>query len=597
MTDLYDPAPISFATKVADLRYKLRAVRTHRMFSTLEALLVKFSPSERLALYVLTSILALSAVGLVAIANRAVSVEMPAPGGKLVEGEVGTARFINPILMISQSDQDIAALVYSGLVRVGADNTIIPDLASSYTISPDGTTYTFNIRKDATFHDGTPLTAVDVLFTVALAQKAELNSPQRANWEGVRVSSPDQNTVIFTLSQAYAPFIENASMGILPKHLWQDVAVEDFPFSTLNTHPVGSGPYKIASVANDSNGAVVEYELVPFAGFTLGEPYISSIKFVFFHDKQAMIEAFDAHKINSLAGPDPATVNKIKRTDTRQVVAPLPRVYGIFFNQSHNPVLTDVSVREALNTAVDKEAIINDTLNGYGSVLDGPIPPIANDGNSRSISMNTATTSELLVERARAILDRGGWSFNVSTGVWTKNKQTLSLTLSTSDAPELVETANAVARNWRAVGVLVRVAVYPITELNRSIIRPRDYDAILFGEVVGRELDLYAFWESKERNDPGLNLALYANSQADAILTKARATHDQNDRATLYEQFARIIDKDQPAVFLYAPEFIYVVPKQMNGIALASLTSPSERFLNVYEWHTNTKYVWRIFVD
>ena len=141
------------------------------------------------------------------------------------------------------------------------------------------------------------------------------------------------------------------------------------------------------------------------------------------------------------------------------------------------------------------------------------------------------------------------------------------------------------------------VRVYPLSELNTNVIRPRAYEAILFGEVVGRTADLFAFWHSSQRNDPGLNLALYANSKVDALLSSARATTDEKNREKLYGQFAAAIEKDRPAVFLYAPEFIYVVPQRLRGIELGSLSSAAERFLNVYRWYTDTERVWSIFTD
>ena len=114
--------------------------RSLRRLSVLEQLLARFTPSERLLLYFLSSLLAASTLLMVIYVDRKVSVDIPARGGELTEGEVGPARFINPILTLSQPDQDLTALVYSGLMRSLPDGSIVPDLAESYTISPDGTT-------------------------------------------------------------------------------------------------------------------------------------------------------------------------------------------------------------------------------------------------------------------------------------------------------------------------------------------------------------------------------------------------------------------------------------------------------------------------
>ena len=307
--------------------------------------------------------------------DRAASVDIPARGGSLTEGEVGPARFINPILTVSQPDQDLTELVYSGLTRQLPDGSYVPDLASKYTVSTDGTIYTFTIRSNAKFQDGTPVTAEDVLFTIAATQDPNLKSPQAANWIGVTVSSPDAHTVVFTLPHAYAPFIDNTTLGILPKHLWQNVSDEEYPFNPLNTRPIGSGPYKVSSVSTDSTGSATRYDLVPFGGYTLGAPYLSKITFIFYPDDQSMEKAFNSGEIDAMAGVSPSDLSSLTRTDTSIVKTPLPRVFGVFFNQGHNVVLADASVRAALNAAVDKQAIVTTVLGGYGVTLDGPIPP------------------------------------------------------------------------------------------------------------------------------------------------------------------------------------------------------------------------------
>ncbi|MDO8575881.1 MAG: ABC transporter substrate-binding protein [bacterium] len=578
---------------------------------SLEDLLRVLKPSERLVLYGLSILLAVSALALLAGLNSSVSVTVPAPGGELNEGEIGSARFINPILTISQADEDISKLVYSGLMRSLPDG-IVPDLAESYEISEDGTTYTFTLRANATFHDGTPLTAEDVLFTVAAAQNPDIKSPRRADWDGVQVSSPDARTVVFKLAHAYAPFIENTTLGILPKHVWENVPAEEFPFSPANTHPVGSGPFRIEKVSTDATGSATRYELVPFKNFTLGKPYLQLITFIFYPNQDAMLKAFDAGKIDAIAGVTPADIASLKRANFDFVHVPLPRVFGVFFNQSHATVLADASVRAALEAAVDKQSIVDSVLSGYGATLDGPIPPgvigitqPATPGTYEARAGEGAATTATTT-KVGAILTRGGWTFlpaatstaqagDKANGVWMKKKTELSFTIATADEPELVATVDALAEAWRMAGITVTVQVYSLSELNTSVIRPRQYDAILFGEVVGRTADLFAFWHSSQRNDPGLNLSLYTNSRVDSLLTQARATNDVQDREKLYTQFAAIIAKDDPAIFLYAPEFLYIVPQGMQGIVLGALTSASERFLNVYQWYTDTEEVWSIF--
>ncbi|RJQ34302.1 peptide ABC transporter substrate-binding protein [Candidatus Parcubacteria bacterium] len=560
-------------------------------------LLVSFSPAERLALYVLTGILAISALALLAGVNASTSVSVPASGGTLTEGVVGTARFINPLLALSEPDRDISQLVYSGLMRVSPDGSIVPDLASSYEISGDGTTYTFVLRQGLTFHDGTPFTAADVLFTVRSAQNADVKSLRRADWEGVTVASPDPFTVVFTLPRPYAPFLENTTLGILPAHLWQNVTPEEFPFSPLNTNPVGTGPFQVKAIDTDKTGALTRYELTPFQGFALGTPHLSKITFVFFPNEGAAIEAWNAGRIDSFAGISPSELPALEEP-ALILRAPLPRVFGVFLNQGHAPVLQDIAVRAALDAAIDKQALANAILRGYAAILDGPIPPSALSGGMSSEGALTVEPDPAFTEEARAILERNDWTWSEEDSAWkNEDDQALSFTLVTSDSPELVATAETLAKWWQAAGMLVSVHVYPTSELNSSIIRPRAYDALLFGEVVGRTLDLFAFWHSSQRNDPGLNLALYTNTRADSLLANARATTNRNEREDLYMQFAEVVKEDRPAVFLFAPQFLYVFPEHIQGVTLGTLATPSERFVNVHEWYTETEQVWSVFTN
>ncbi len=582
---------------------KLTKTRTIPRLAFLEDVLRTFSPGERLLLYTLTILLGVSTLILFVGLNTSVSVSVPVEGGSFVEGEIGSARFVNPVLTLSQPDEDLSKLVYSGLTRILPDGTVLPDLASHYKISDDGTTYTFVIRESAVFHDSKPVTAVDVMFTVQAAQSPGIKSPHRSDWEGVRVSSPDPYTVVFKLSHAYAPFIENTTLGILPKHIWQNVPAEEFPFSPANTHPVGSGPFRVVSTKTDSTGTATRYDLASFAKYTLGEPFLRRITFMFYPNRSEMTKAFEARKIDAMAGIAPRELEALKRDDFSVARTVLPRVFAVFFNQNHAEVLADASVRAALLAAIDKQEIVRSVLGGYGVPLEGAIPPGVTGTITpaspmpfeRAASSTAPSPSAERAAAARAALTRGGWTFDEAASVWKKKKLELSFSLATADEPELLATAHAVASYWRAAGVRVDVQVYPLSELNTNVIRPRAYDAVLFGEVVGRTADLFAFWHSSQRNDPGLNLAMYANSRVDAALSEARATTDKKQREKLYAQFNEEIRKDIPAIFLYAPEFIYIVPGSMGGIELGALTTPSERYLNAYKWYTDTERVWNIF--
>jgi peptide/nickel transport system substrate-binding protein len=579
----------------------LARVRRFSTFSSLESILAQFSPSERLLLYFFTFLLALTAFFLIIFVSDSVSVSVPTHGGTLIEGEVGSVRFVNPVLALSQPDQDITELVYSGLMRSQPDGSLIPDLASSYTISPDGTTYTFTLRPHATFQDNTPITSEDVVYTITAIQNPNLKSPHRGDWQGVRVSAPDTHTVVFTLSTAYAPFLANTTLGIMPKAQWSSIPDEEFAFSPLNTKPIGSGPFMVTTVSKDTSGTVHQVDLKAFDGEVLGKPYLDGISFIMYTDETSAQSALASGQIASLIG---FPTKKIS-SQSSQIISPLPRVFGVFFNQNHNDELADAGVRKALNAAIDPSTLVRSVLSNRGIALTGLIPPSTSNTPTNAIRIPANTTestqaplatTDALIQKAQTLLAQDGWIKGTGTTTgWTKNKKTLGLTIATADTPELVSTAHAVADAWNKVGARVSVSVYPVSELQTAIIQPRAYDAILFGEAVGPELDLYAFWNSKERNYPGLNLSMYANSQVDALLSQARSTSDTAARNELYAKSATLIETDTPAVFLYSPQFSYIIPQSLQGVTLGSLTTPSDRFQDVYNWYMQTERVWNVF--
>ncbi|MBP9710801.1 MAG: peptide ABC transporter substrate-binding protein [Candidatus Pacebacteria bacterium] len=554
-----------------------------------------FSPLGR-GLFLFFAILMVgSSFGLLAIVNTSLRVSVPGYGGSFSEGIVGSPRFINPVLAVSDADHDLSRLVYSGLVKPTVGGEYVPDLAQSYTLSDDGKVYTFTLREGLTFHDNKPVTAADIVFTITKIQEGALKSPARANWDGIQVEVVDARTVRFTLASPYAPFIKNATVGILPEHLWKGVSAEEFPFSDLNTSPIGTGPFEVDTVERTPSGIPASYTLTPFRNYALGQPYLSEFIVHFYQNEEALLTALKRGDIEAASGISPASVSELKNEHIER--SALNRVFGVFFNQNESVVLRDKDVRAALNEAVDREALVRDVLQGYGVALEGPVPPGIIGSET---PLHTSAGDPAL--SAREGLLNAGWKLNDS-GVLTKttgkgkDEETieLSFSISTGNVPELRAAAEFVKNAWERMGAKVEVKVFDQGDLSQNVIRPRKYDALLFGEVVGRELDLYAFWDSSQRNDPGLNISLYANATADRLLKEIRETSEASKRVALYKQFEAEIQKDIPAVFLYAPDFVYSVPNDVLGLHLGFIESPSDRFLSAAAWHREEDYVWKVF--
>lgn len=568
----------------------------------LQDILATFTPGERLLLYVLSIVLGVSTCSLVIMASDRSMVSVPTHGGSIVEGEIGPLRFINPILALSDADQDATMLVYSGLMQTLPDGSLRPRLASSYTESSDGLVYTFHLRPHVVFQDGTPVTSADVAYTIAEIQDPNNKSPQAANWSGVTVTTPDPYTVTFTLTQPYSGFLHNTTLGIVPKHIWSKYSSEELPFAPENVQAIGSGPFSVSGVTKDQTGAITRVDLTAFKNAVEGAPYLDSISLSVFASLSDAEHALASGAIDTLvdSSSTPPGNGDIIRT-------PLPRVFGIFFNQNHDPALTDVAARQALISAIDVPSLISSTLGQSADVLSGPIPantfatisPLvrqAIDHKHINIAQPYAST-DASIAQAQDILLHAGWKQDPTTKAWSKNKKVLSIDIATADTPALVSIAQAVSTAWNKVGVVSTVSIYSLSDLESKMIRPRAYDSILFGEAVGPQLDLYAFWYSKERNDPGLNLALYANTNVDTNLLRARTTTSTSTQVQYDQAAAQAIVHDNTALFLYSPQFSYILPTTLQGVTFGPLMTPADRFQNVSDWYLQTERVWRIFAS
>ncbi|MBI2100391.1 MAG: hypothetical protein HYT48_03595 [Candidatus Vogelbacteria bacterium] len=539
-------------------------------------------------------VLGVGLFGLLAGVSQLLTIEVPARGGAVAEGIVGAPRFINPLLASSDTDRDLTAIIYSGLMRITSDGTPKPDLAESYTVSPDGLTYTFVLKHGLRWHDGEPLIADDVSFTIEGAQDPLLKSAKRAAWDGVKVIKQDDRTIIFNLKQAYPSFLENATMGILPKHIWSQVETETFPLSKFNLESIGSGPYQISGIKKNKLGIPEYYDLTAFSNFALGQPKIKKWRLNFYPNEAELVAAYRHGDIQSLSAISAESAAALEAGGARFIKSPLPKIFAVFLNQNRAPVLANKEVRQALDLAVDKNVIITTVLHGYGSITRGPLP---------SIAANTATSTSG-IESAKNVLTKNGWVWNEVKKQWekkiTKGKTTstiiLALSLATSNTPELEQTASLIKNDWEKLGAKVDLKIYEVGDLNQNIIRPRQYDALFFGEILGRRLDLFPFWHSSQRLDPGLNIALYANTNADKLLEETRALSNPAKIAAGNERLQTIIAGDLPAIFIYSPYFLYAIPAAMKNVALVPITTASDRFATMNEWYLTTDRVWPLFV-
>jgi len=523
----------------------------------------------------------------------------PKIGGQYKEGILGQPHYINPVLsQTNDADRDLVQLIYSSLFKYDGQNNLIPDLAESYTIEDDGLTYYISLKKNVLWHDGEPLTANDIIFTIKTIQNPEYKSPLKNIWQNVEMEKVDDFAIRFRIKSVYAPFLHNLTFGVLPKHLWAGIPAANFPLAEYNLKPIGSGPYQFKKIRKDKNGKIESIELVRNEDFYFSAaegqpkgPFIEKIILRFYINEENLIKAYRKRKIDGLVSIPTANLSELKNSFNLYQIK-LPIYYAVFFNQTKSKSLTDEAVRLALAYATNKQEIIDQVLAGKGAIVDSPLLP--------GCLGYTAETKiyDFALEHARNTLEAAGWTDQDEDGIREKEIKDeltkLEITLVASDWPEIKQTAELIKEQWEKIGAQINLEIIDSIALQEDYLRPREYEALLFGEVLGADPDPFAFWHSAHRKDPGLNLALYQNKKVDKLLEEARQTLDQEERVNKYIEFQKLVVEDLPAIFLFSPDYLYPVNKKVRGISsIEKLPTHSQRFSQIENWFIKIDRVWK----
>lgn len=314
---------------------------------------------------------------------------VPAYSGNYTEGVIGQPRFINPVYgETNDVDRALIDLVYSGLMTYDKNGNIINDLAENYQISDDQKTYTFELKDDLFWQDGISLTSDDVIYTIKTIQNSEYKSPLRANWLDVNVQKISDKSFALSLNTPYSSFLENATIKIIPQHIWRNVLPQNFALSSYNLQPVGSGPYTLSSIEQSNTGFIKSLILKANHKYYGKLPYISSVSFHFFESENELIKAasqktIDGFPAASLSESESSLEKQIKQgwgqNEKFNVYSfSMPRYFAVFFNTGKSRILSDKNIAEALNYAVNKQELIENIIGSSKkniSVVDSPILP------------------------------------------------------------------------------------------------------------------------------------------------------------------------------------------------------------------------------
>lgn len=504
---------------------------------------------------------------------------VPKNGGTYTEGLVGAPRFINPVLAIgTTSDMDLTELLFPGLVKTDNQNKLVPDLAETFTISDDNKTYTFTLRKGLKWDDNEALNADDVMFTYQLVQDPSYSSPWKSTFSSVTFAKVDDYTITATLKNPSALFLAYFTLGILPSHRFQDIQPQNFLLLEDNTRPTGSGPFKFKSLVRTRSGDLKSmiFERNPL--YYGKQPYLDEIHFKFYPDITTAQEGVRNREVQGLAFVPPwqektgEHIGNVKRQDLI-----LPQVTALIFNLK-NDIFKKKDVRRALVLGTNRTDITKTITHGEALISEGPFAP----GFIGSVA--DLAPRPYIPDEANALLESSGFKKGAD-GMRKNGNNNLRIVVTTPEEEPYMSIATILKDNWGKLGIEVEIQAVDPVRFSQDVLKPRRYDALLYGELFDQTLDPYPFWDSSEALDPGLNLSIYVNKTVDTLLEKARVEKDEKKRDADYQEVQRTIADDIPAMFLFTPKYQYYLPKNLHGVIEGDLITPAERFSDVTNWY------------
>lgn len=447
----------------------------------------------------------------------------PPAAGRLRVGTDVDAGSLDPRLMRDTTSYRVVDLVYDGLVRLDRSLRPQPALAVRWD-APEPTRVVFHLREGARFHDGSPVTADDVVHTFETVLDPDFGAPLRGLYAPiVSVEAEDALTVAITLREPYAPLLQYLDLGIVPRHA-----------TDLGNHPVGSGPYRLGRW---DRGSRILLEASP--DYWGDPPAIEEVEIVVVPDNTARAQAFEAGDLDLVQSPlSPQDVHRLRK-DGRFVshVASGLAITYLNFNARRDE-LSEPGVRRALSMLVDQDTILEKIYEGV-------------DEKASSILLPTSWAFDAAVRQpaydpdaADALLAELGFRDTDGDGILDRDGEKLEVELGThSEDVNRIQTVELLQNVFRAHGIAARVRVsdWPSFSVRRDA---GDFDVILLGwtQLVDPDRGTYDQFHS----EGGLNWGAYRNARVDELLEKGRATLERAERALVYREVASIVASELP---------------------------------------------------
>ena len=510
----------------------------------------------------------------------------PISGGSYTEALIGSFMRLNPVLdHFNQPDRDINRLLFSSLIRFDSSGLPVGDLAQSWSVSADGAVYSINMRTDAVWHDGTPVTTQDAIYTISLLQSQSTLIPANLQefWSKVSVNAISDSALEFSLPAAFAPFMDYLSFQILPAHLLGNLGIDQLVDHPFNLAPIGSGPYRFDSLETE-NGAITGVNLVSYEYYFKGKPFVDEIHFRYYPDEKSALDAYLEGGVDGLSkirNDDLETV--LNQTGLNLYSSRQPKLSIVFLNlrNANAPILQNPEFRKALISGINRQMMIDDVLKGQGVLAQGPIMP----GNWAYYPEQTAYRFD--PDGARQILAGMGLTL-AENGRFISDGSLVELNLLVPDDAEHQALAEILRQNWEKIGIGVTISALPFDQVIASL-ESRNYQIALVDIDLSDtpDPDPYQFWaESQVEN--GQNYSQWSNTTASSYLEQARQTSNLEMRTRLYRNFQVLFEEELPSLPLFYPVYNYAVKDSIKDLSFGPIYNPADRFNDVYKWYILT---------
>lgn len=454
---------------------------------------------------------------------------------------------LNPLIATDSASGEIADWIFDSLVGYDKEGKVVPKLAESYRFE-NNTTLIFKLREGIKWSDGKPFSAEDVLFTYQLITSPKIYTPYADEFRYVkRVEVLGKDKIKVTYKEPYFKALQTWMVSIVPKHILEKE--KDIMTSFFNQHPIGTGKYTI-------DGFEVSKDIVLKANpnYYIHKPNIDKIVYHFMPDPSTEFLMLKSGKL------DVGSLTPLQME--REIDEEFKKRYNFFEKMSNsytylgfnlkNPKFKDPKIRQALSLAVDRKELVDILFFGHGRVCTGPFMPKTSAFNP------DVGIPKVDRKRAKALLKEAGYD---------KGHPLAFEIVTNSNNKIRLYAAQIIQHQLAKIGVKVTIRAMEWQAFLNTVVMPKKFEAVVLGWGLGLMPDAYSIWHSDGYRKGGFNFIGYKNSEVDRLIKKAEKTIDKEEFGKIYRKIFALIVKDNPYLFLYIPNSITVVNRDIKNVS------------------------------